>query len=255
MLKRAFETALSSVVVRRHLPPSFESAPFYASGATGLKSLLRKSSNVHAHALRNADDLVRRGDVVWDVGADFGVFMVAASVRAGSPGQVIAFEPHPHRLALLNKTAATMSSRRRPEVVGEAVGRRTETRHAKTSHHSRARSGVGGHSSANGVEFAASSLDDLLSRYQKPHLVKIDVEGAEVDVLSGGVNMLCYVRPTFLCEVSPEAEDGVTELLRAANYTMFTGIKRKHEWAPIEKAAPNTVAIPSEKMASYGIPA
>jgi FkbM family methyltransferase len=253
MLKRALEKTLSSVVVRRHLPPSFERAPFYASGSAGLKVLLQKSNDVHADLLRKADELVRRGDTVWDVGADVGVFMVAASIRAGSPGQVIAFEPDPNRFSLLTKTASTMSSRRRPVVVGEAVGRSTGKRHLKKSPRSRERNGVRAHARGSDIEVTTSSLDDLLTRYQKPHLIKIDVEGAEVEVLCGGVKMLCYVRPTILCDVSAEAEDGISELLRAANYKMFTGVKRKHEWTPIEKAAQTTVAIPREKITSYGI--
>ena len=43
--------------------------------------------------LMNASETVKPGDVVWDVGANMGLFSFAAAGLAGPAGHVYAFEP------------------------------------------------------------------------------------------------------------------------------------------------------------------
>jgi len=60
---------------------------------------------------------------------------------------------------------------------------------------------------------AAFNLDWLLSQLPIPNIVKIDVEGAELEVLSNQVRMLKEVRPVIVCEVGSTTADEVTRLL------------------------------------------
>ena len=54
---------------------------------------------------------------------------------------------------------------------------------------------------------AAFNLDWLLSQLPIPDIVKIDVEGAELEVLSNQVRMLNEVRPVIVCEVGSNTAD------------------------------------------------
>jgi FkbM family methyltransferase len=65
----------------------------------------------------------------------------------------------------------------------------------------------------------ARSLDSILSEWadRKVHLVKLDVDGFECDVLRGATSMLRNMRPTFVMELAPyvleERNTSLDELL------------------------------------------
>ena len=48
-------------------------------------------------------------------------------------------------------------------------------------------------------------LDDLLCGIDRVDVLKVDVEGAEGLVLDGGTHVLGTLRPTLLCEFSPDS--------------------------------------------------
>jgi hypothetical protein len=58
------------------------------------------------------------------------------------------------------------------------------------------------------------SLDDLPA----PHVVKIDVEGAETQVLDGAREMLKRARPLLVVEIHGDQETPVRSLLREVGY-------------------------------------
>ena len=67
------------------------------------------------------------------------------------------------------------------------------------------------------------SLDDLLDRFGPPSLVKIDVEGAEVEVLRGATRLLKEVRPVFYLEIGSEEEAECKAILSEARYRFQPG--------------------------------
>jgi len=93
MFRRLLERSTRRLVFRRRLPAAFENAVLYVSPAAGLRFLFRSMAKIDPPLLMAAHRLVRSGDVVWDIGANVGLFSVAAAVCAGPSGQVIAFEP------------------------------------------------------------------------------------------------------------------------------------------------------------------
>jgi hypothetical protein len=84
----------------------------------------------------------------------------------------------------------------------------------------------------------------LLERYPAPDVVKIDVEGAEAQVLEGGRSLLEEVRPVVLCEVSRDS-GSVTRLLQAAGYRLFDGESGRRQC--LKRAAYLTLALPDER--------
>jgi FkbM family methyltransferase len=48
-----------------------------------------------------SEKFARTGDVVWDVGANVGMFTFACAFRAGSSGHVVAIEPDAFLVDLL----------------------------------------------------------------------------------------------------------------------------------------------------------
>ena len=108
------ETLLKDRVRCRALPVEFSSAPIYMSAAAGIGAILKPVDQVDPVLLRTAALLVRRVDIVWDIGGNIGLFSIAAAVRAGSTGQVFAFEPDPMLIQLLRASARLQSSSTAP---------------------------------------------------------------------------------------------------------------------------------------------
>ncbi len=138
-------------------------------------------------------EAVRQGDVVWDVGANVGVYTKLFLEWAGPQGKVVAFEPLPRAIIALTsnvKSAAnfdnlvvepvalaekTGSATFAGELEGESV---TTTGHLTDDHP--------GDSNSITVEVATADFVVAERSVPPPTVVKIDVEGFEEDVLNGG---------------------------------------------------------------------
>jgi FkbM family methyltransferase len=146
--------------------------------------------------------LLRPGQVVWDVGANVGFYTVIAAHAVGPTGQVVAFEPLPsnvdalrHNLALNGFARVTVV----PCAAAAASGDLTLTLGDEPTW-----AHTGGPADAPGaITVPALSLDDAAQRHAlaDPDLVKIDVEGAECDVIAGMRGIIARHPPVILCEM------------------------------------------------------
>ena len=61
---------------------------------------------------------------------------------------------------------------------------------------------------------ACETLDGVARRLPRPDLIKVDAEGAELDVLEGGRQLLTTVRPRLIVEfTTPQLLDQARQLL------------------------------------------
>ena len=90
----------------------------------------------------------------------------------------------------------------------------------------------------------SATLDTLATRFPLPDVLKIDVEGAELEVLSASGTVLRQARPVILCEVSEAASDGATAILRSAGYRLFDGEAAEPLARELSRATWNTIALP-----------
>ena len=147
------------------------------------------------------DDWVRPGDWVIDVGANVGHYAVRLSKLVGPAGRVMAFEPVPETFEIL---AALISA---------AAGRNVSLFNVAASAESgvagislpRFTSGLTNYYMANltpeGGEFNVMTLRlDVLMPPKRVSLVKIDVEGHELQALEGMHTLLRRDRPRLIVE-------------------------------------------------------
>jgi FkbM family methyltransferase len=134
---------------------------------------------------------VERGDIVLDVGAWVGGFTVWAAFSAG---RVIAVEPHPLNLLYLRRNVAGLAN---VEVVGEALWRKKGRMRLFLGPSSVQHSLIAG--KGNELEerrawvwVRTETLDGLVSRLglRRVDFLKMDVEGAEVEILRKGKKTL-----------------------------------------------------------------
>lgn len=188
-----------------------------------LKGLYRE---VHAAAWRNPHsyfwrDYIRRGSTVWDVGACEGFFSLAALRRSA---RVVAFEPHPQAAEALRRTFALHKTDDRAVVHPLALGDvdADATLMAKCGAPEVAKLVVG----TPGPTVSVAKADTLVfdRGFPPPDVLKIDTEGAEMQVLRGARRMLERDRPKILAAVYhyPRQASEVREFLELLGYRVMT---------------------------------
>ena len=148
------------------------------------------------------------GDRFLDLGANSGYLSFVARDLVGADGRVVAVEPRPDNLATL-RDRASLNPHLPVEVVAAAVAPRSGpvTLHL-TENLANARIEGGGWShekpAVGTIEVAGEAFDDLLAEV-RPHVVKMDVEGAEGAVLSASGGPASWPgRPVLLVEYHGE---------------------------------------------------
>lgn len=162
--------------------------------------------------------LARRGDVVFDIGANVGFYSLLAARCVGPEGKVVAFEPLPANLAYLRRHLE-LNGIGNVDVVPAAVGR-APGRAAFTVAASRS---MGGLDAAGTLEVDVVSLDDLARTRSlpAPAIVKMDIEGGEVDALLGADQFLRAHRPVVLLATHGWARhQECSRLLRNLGYSI-----------------------------------
>lgn len=174
----------------------------------GISSLLY--GTFEAAELNFVNRYLRPGDKAMDVGANVGIFSVVMGATVGSKGQVFAFEPVAANVLRLEKNLrknALSNVQIFPVALGAAEGH-MNLRMATDPAYSSLREVQGGFGGGADVLIKVRTLDGIWKELGSPDiaLVKIDVEGAEIDVLRGASSFLATCRPTLLVEANSEGE-------------------------------------------------
>lgn len=140
---------------------------------------------------------MREGDTFVDVGANTGLFTLAARQRVGPNGRVVAIEPEPRARAMLERNIALNGYGGEITTLACAISRSSGTipfEVAKQLGHSTALVRYAGIETAENITVESLTLDTALEavevRPEDVALVKVDVEGLEVDVLEGAQRVL-----------------------------------------------------------------
>jgi FkbM family methyltransferase len=196
--------------VNRLVTPEPAAVTVRGGPAAGLKIVVDPTeekfywAGVHEEHVQSA--LVSRlapGQVFWDVGAHIGFFSFLAGRLVGDSGEVVAFEPMPanrDRLLTARELNHAANVRVEPVALGHESGAALLREHRQSTMWSIAERGSGG----AGIEVERRTLDEAASHGRPPDLIKIDVEGAELDVLRGGLELLGSRRVPVIVEFHDE---------------------------------------------------
>jgi len=152
-------------------------------------------------------NFLRSGMVVIDVGAHHGFYTLLASKKVGPAGRVLAFEPSPReRKKLLRHLRLNLCLN--VKIWDCALGRAAGN--AELFIIDGTQTGCNSLRPPNSVQPTKSvpvrleSLDECMEREGIEHIdfIKMDVEGAEMEVLNGATRLLDRrPRPVLMCEV------------------------------------------------------
>ncbi len=172
--------------------------------------------------LREFAAAITPGDVVYDVGANVGIYSLLASSRVGSSGCVYAFEPLERNLHYLRRHIE-LNHVQNCTVLPSAVCNQQGTLafSAASWEPSMARLSPNGE-----IKVPATTLDTCIfeDKFRPPALLKIDVEGAEFEVLQGATRTLTEFHPTIFLEIhGGELHRDCREFLLAKGYNVKEG--------------------------------
>jgi len=157
---------------------------------------------------------IRRGDTVLDVGANVGAHTVFFSHLVRANGRVLAFEPVPENLVLLEETIRRRSRFFNACVFGCAVGNppagakeavirapATDSTQASLAVHNSGSWEASSQLREYTVQLTSLDANESVQALPRIDFVKIDVEGGELDVLKGGARTLARHHPLIYCEM------------------------------------------------------
>jgi FkbM family methyltransferase len=200
--------------------------------APGTRPIKRKYLNSENDVVRNDvlqinyfEQHFKADHVLWDIGSHHGHYSIFAAVIAKGNNQVFSFEPDSvaRNIQIRNFQLNQLESK---IVVSDiAVSDRNGTLHFH-SLEGNSNSHIikdDNFSDRHTIEVQTKTVNTLVSELPLPNFVKIDTEGAEIDILRGAGSLLEKPDITFICELHPFAWESFN-----VSYDDFLSILNKY---------------------------
>jgi FkbM family methyltransferase len=145
---------------------------------------------------------------IIDIGAHLGLFSSIGSQLVGGSGRIICFEPTPGTYSILTQTLKLNHCRNVTPVQGAVSNKEgsaifyvSETAGCNSNSLVKNKEGK----EVQGYDVKLFTIDSIVKQYSlKPGLIKIDAEGAELDVLTGGLDTFREYKPTLILGLHPD---------------------------------------------------
>ena len=248
------EKSLRKLTFKKTLPKRFNGRhQLYVSPGAQLKYIKLGENSFDKVLLNTVEHFIQKNSVVWDIGANVGVFTFAAAARGAT---VVATEPDPFLVNLLHKSKELRRNRSlRISILPIANGNTDCIERLLIANRARAanalENSVGMKTQMGGIrnviEIPLMKLDTMLcGKILPPTFLKIDVEGSEVDVLLGAKKILTEIRPIIFIEADIATRPKVDEILSANNYDLYETIEdvKNGTFYTEEIKRKDTIAIP-----------
>ncbi len=173
-------------------------------------------------------ELVQKGMVLYDIGANIGYISLMMARLSGKGGKVFSFEALPANLRRLNANISLNNMDSVIQVHSKAVI--DKTRPVKFLAHSSTSMGKAVGSAGRAEEYDQEitveglSLDDFVYKQKQaaPDIIKMDIEGGEVLAILGMKQLLKECKPILLIELhGEEAARAVWDALTEAKYSIM----------------------------------
>jgi len=162
--------------------------------------------------------LVSEGDIVFDIGANFGLFTRFLSEAVGARGRVFSFEPTPDMFAVLSHSTRSMGLENvscHNLALSDKPGRATMSipirGDGSRNHYEASLEPVlpGQPGEVESFTTELVTLDGFCegAGIARVDFIKCDVEGHEIAVLRGACGLIARDRPTILLEVNEPLDE------------------------------------------------
>jgi FkbM family methyltransferase len=180
----------------------------------GTRPIRRKYLNSSSDVVRNDvlqinffERYFKSDDILWDIGSHNGHYSIFAASIAKGPKQVFSFEPDITAREVQQKNIKLNHLEDRIELFDFVLSNIKGTLRFK-SMGGNANSHIIKNSQDNQpdiITLESTTIDSLLDELPEPTFVKIDTEGAEIDILKAATRLLEKREIRFICELHPFA--------------------------------------------------
>lgn len=214
-IKFMFDIIFGELITKKPLPRT----KFYLHYpiANNLLFLFKKSAfyeeDIKSYISKKV--LVSKDDTVFDIGANIGQYMLFFSELVGPKGNVVSFEPNPEsfKLLSLNKVLNGVSNVVLCDcAVGQSNDRIELGLDEKTG--GRTSSTIDQEGFTSTVTVDQITLKDAVEAHGIPDFVKVDIEGAELNIFPNRDIILNLPKTIFLIEVREDTKHGVLDVFR-----------------------------------------
>jgi FkbM family methyltransferase len=185
--------------------------------------------------------MLSEGSVFYDIGANVGYMSIEIAARHRENVTVVSFEPQP-ALARAVARSAQLNGLTNVSVFEVLVGAREGEADLFLTSHSLHASMVPRERGARRLPRSVATIDGMVrsGRIPPPDVMKLDVEGAEVEVLSGAMETISARRPSLIFEANENmarfghtVRDLVELVGSAAPYDFFVLVRGANDLVPI----------------------
>jgi FkbM family methyltransferase len=194
------------------------------------------------------ETLIRRGDIVVDAGANYGMITCLAARLAGPSGSIYAFEPNPDSLETIHhaiKINKFYNVNLFELGLSDREGRATMMAHPNPSEAWVALDGLPEGEKGHVIRLVKG--DDVLGdlKSSRPVIVKMDVEGHEVQALRGLSRLLERRELALICEINRRAleragssPDELLGFMKSRGFDAFRFETHQSRWRRMPRLIP-----------------
>lgn len=250
MIAELLRSVPMSLVYRKRLPLEFGRLPVLVTPKADMRVLFPGYSRCAHDLMLVAQNFIKPGDVVWDIGSNQGIFSVLAAHRSGPAGEVLSVEADPAFAAIQHRTFSSLpKSVAECSVLCTAIADEIAIADFAVSAKGSARSGLA--EMANGQASSRKpvmtvTLDFLLQHWPAPNIVKLDIEGADLLAWQGAKHLLRNHSPLLYYEPTESTFDETKAILESHGYSLFH-LRGEGTLEPLDEFSMYVVATKTER--------
>ncbi len=161
-----------------------------------------KSVGIETDLLLKISEILNSdNNTILDVGASYGYLTLVLANSSAVKGKVIALEAHPDIARILNNNVE-QNNLKNVACINTAVSDRNGEVELNLFHETSNVLRVYPNSYKSTIRISATTIDDIVKKenIKKVNLIKIDVDGYELNVLKGAENTIKENQPIIVCE-------------------------------------------------------
>ena len=219
IIKKVLRIALGDRIVKRQFADSRCLIEFKAKDH--LNIYIKKKVNYEFSKL--IKEFTSNGELIFDVGANIGLFSIQFSDWVGQSGRVVAFEPDPTAIEYLKSNIA-LNSTQNITVVESALSAFPETKNLFLDSLTGGRRNSfieteSGNFNGETISTQTTTLDQAIENYGIPDLIKIDIEGFEEEVFKGVSNL--YNQTIYCLELRNLSQNPILDKFTESGFMTF----------------------------------